>query len=84
MIATVPHLPHELALDLVADAYATVAINALRHIDVEIRMRIIKESPISLLGAFTLESVISKVTMEFLFWKASDRIARILVGQKPE
>ena len=34
------HMPHALALDLVADADAAVAIDAARHIDGQIRMRV--------------------------------------------
>src|SRR6185503_20823181 len=84
LVATVPYLPHELALHFVAYANAAIAIDTLRHIDMDIRVRIIEQRRMARSAAFGFESVVSKIAMKLLIGETSNHITRVLARKKPE
>src|ERR1035437_649900 len=87
-VAAIPRLPHKLALDLLADAHATVAGHALRHVDVDVGVRrILHERHLGRgrgARAAGLHAVLLQIAVKLLVGKCGDRLGGIVRGEQPE
>lgn len=78
----IEYLPDKLALHFFADAHAAIAKNAVRHIHVDVRMRIIQKRRIMRSIKVRLaQFVLACISMKFLVGKLAEHISRMILGQ---
>jgi hypothetical protein len=81
-IAAIHDLPNELSLNLVADPHAAIAVDAPRHIDMDVRMRIVYQRGILLAQKIVFgEPVLTSNSMEWFIGILKERPSRILPGE---
>jgi hypothetical protein len=73
-----------LALKLIADTHAAVAINALRHVHTNIWIRFVDEIRQAGVRAFSFKAIRVEESMELLVWELAHAIGRILLSEKSE
>ena len=81
--ASLPHVPDELPLQLRADAHAAVALDAPRHVDRDVRMRVVYEAPLEhRLRRSRGKAPNAHLPMELFLREAFDGPGWILAGQR--
>ncbi len=73
LVATVPHFPHELPLNVVADPDAPEAIDAARHVDVDVGVRVVDLCGVCRSLEFALEAMFVQVAREGVLFRPSQR-----------
>jgi hypothetical protein len=81
-MSSVKDLPYKLALEFVANPHTPVAKNALRHIDVNVWMRIVKQlDPVATIKVCFAHTVLQRKTMKIFTGKLTKRVGRIILCQ---
>jgi hypothetical protein len=81
-VTFVEDLPNELTLHFVTDAHASIAEDALRHIDVNVRMRSVEQVRSLLAVEITLvETVLEGIAVERLIDSFSQAVAGMILSE---
>jgi hypothetical protein len=81
-MSSVNDLPHKLALDFFADPHTPVAQNALRHIDVNVWVRIVKQlAVVATIKVCPGQTVRGCKLMKIFFRKQTILVRRMILGK---
>lgn len=81
-MASIENLPNELTLYLIAEPHTAITVNALRHVDVDIRMRVVDERRFTYSPEVAFfQSVLDCVTMKGFIRRFPKSMRRMILGQ---
>ncbi len=76
LVAAVVHFPHELPLQVVADAHAAQTVDAARHVDADVGVRCVDERRVLLTSELAFERSFAKVASERVLFRRLQRLGR--------
>ncbi len=80
-VSPVEYLPDKLSLNLIANPHTAVAENAMRHVNVDIWVRIVVQFLAVNAEVFLSQTVLQGELMKGFFGKATKGVSRMILGQ---
>ncbi len=81
-MTSIKDLPDKLSLNLIADAYAAITDNALRHIDVNVRMGVVEQVWfVRAVKVALSQTVVKCVSVKWFLRKLVESFARMILSQ---